>query len=85
MQHFDSMKVDIKESKNYQELIKKHELLSQIFDMHLQPSHKKIMQEIQQINVDQVLEQVFFNKRQRGDVFEEFDEKIGEKIQEYRN
>lgn len=53
--------------------------------MHLEPSHKKIIQEIQSINIDQVLEQVFFNKRQRGEVFEEFEEKIGEKIQEYRN
>lgn len=85
MQHFDNIKVDIKNSENYKDLIKKYELLAQIFEIHLEPSHKKIIQEIQTINVDLVLEQVFFNKRQRGEVFEEFEEKIGEKIQEYRN
>ena len=54
--------------------------MAQIFEIHLEPSYTKIISEIKNINVDTVLEQVFFNKRQREEVFEEFNEKIGEKI-----
>lgn len=46
MKQFDDIKVDVKNSENYKELIKKYDLLAQIFEIHLEPSHKKIIQEI---------------------------------------
>lgn len=85
LQSFDSLKLNIKNSENYKQLVQKNNLLKDIFQVHLEPSHKKIVEEIQSIDLQQTLHDVFVNKRGRGEVLQEFSEKVGEKIQEYRN
>ena len=51
LEHYNSGKIDLSESENVMQLMQKHQLLNNIFKMHIEPSHKEIIGYIESLNL----------------------------------
>ena len=85
MENYNSGKIDLSDSENVKQLAQKHELLSNIFKMHIEPTHKEIVGYIEGLNLQAILHDIFVNKRTKMEVFDDFNQNVGEKVQEFRN
>lgn len=59
--------------------------MKKIFEMHIEPSHKEIIEYIKSLNLPLLLHDIFVNKKTKTEIFEEFNKNISEKIEEFRN
>ncbi len=85
MEDLKKIKVNIKNSENVKSLIKKHQLLNNIFKMYIGPNKKEILDYIASFKLETILHDIFVNDKEVGEVFDELDKNINDKIEEFRN
>lgn len=73
------------ESENVKLLIKKHQVLNNIFKVHIEPTKKEILDYIKNLDMPSILHDVFVNKRTKMEVYDDLTKNIAEKIEEFRN
>ena len=81
----NAMQVDLSESENVKMLIKKHQLLNNIFKVHIEPTKKEILDYIKNLDMPNILHDVFVNKKTKMEVYDDLTKNIAEKIEEFRN
>lgn len=81
----NNMQTGVQNSEDVQSLIKKHQLLNQIFKIHINPKKKNLFDYLKSQNIENILQDVFFNNRKSDDVFKELNDNLGDKIEEFRN
>lgn len=85
LEDLSKMQVDLLNSENVKLLIKKHQLLNNIFKMHIEPTKKEILDYIKNLDMPLLLRDVFVNKKTKMEIYDELTQNISEKIEEFRN
>jgi hypothetical protein len=81
----ENMQTGIQNSEDVQNLVNKHQLLNQIFKIHVDPKKKNLFDFLKSQNIENILQDVFFNNRRADDVFKELNDNLADKIEEFRN
>lgn len=81
----DKLKTDVKGSEQIQNLIKKNQLLTDIFRLHIDPKKKLLYDYLKELNVDNLVLDILFNKKSQEGVYEDLNENLSSKVEEFRN
>lgn len=76
---------NIKNSEDIQNLIKKNQLLTDIFKLHIEPKKKLLYDYLKQLDVKALVYDIFFNLKTQEKVYEELNKNLCDKVEEFRN
>lgn len=81
----NEMQAKIKNSDDIQNLIKKNQLLVDIFGLHIEPKKKMLYDYLKQLDIKALVFEVFFNIKKQEEVYKNLNSNLCDKVEEFRN
>lgn len=85
LEDLKKIKESITNSEDLQTLIKKHQIVNDIFRMHIKPKEKSLSEYMNGLNSKDMISEVFFNKKNTDEIYAQMNENISDRIEEFRN
>ena len=84
MEDLKKIKESITNSEDLQNLIKKHQIVNEIFHTHIKPKEKSLSKSMNELNSKDMIAQVFFNKKTTDEIYAQLNENISDQIEDFR-
>jgi len=84
LEDLKKIKESITNSEDLQNLIKKHQIVNEIFHTHIKPKEKSLSKSMNELNSKDMIAQVFFNKKTTDEIYAQLNENISDQIEDFR-
>ena len=81
----NAFKSNLKNSPDQKTLVKKHQLLLNIFKLHIDPKKQLLLNYLKDLNCKQLVIDIFFLNKNSEELYSELNDTLSTKLEEFRN
>lgn len=79
------LKTQLSQSEDLATLIKKDQIIQDIFRLHVKPTEHSLNEYIEKSNTKSLIQEIFFNNKSTDEIYKQINENISDKIEEFRS